>query len=109
MHNLSQSIGNDLDLQAELLNSASMQCQLWSYAQYMSEGKWIAYDALKYIALKIEEELAKGSARIVVNIPPRHGKSELISHWLPVWFLDLNPDKRVILSSYGDSLASDWG
>lgn len=109
MMDMALAIEQDPDLHAQLLSAASMKCQLWSYAEYMSDGKWIAYKALKYIATRIEEELSKGNARIVVNIPPRHGKSELISHWLPVWFLDLNPDKRVILSSYGDSLASDWG
>jgi predicted phage terminase large subunit-like protein len=42
-------------------------------------------------------------------MPPRHGKSELISHWLPTWFLDIWPHKRVIITSYADSLAKFFG
>jgi predicted phage terminase large subunit-like protein len=42
-----------------------------------------------------------------VNMPPRHGKSELLSVWLPAWFLDLFPDRRVIVTSYGASVAGD--
>ena len=42
-------------------------------------------------------------------MPPRHGKSELISKYLPAWFLRYYPDKRVILTSYEADFASQWG
>ncbi len=42
-------------------------------------------------------------------MPPRHGKSALVSHWLPVWFLDLFPQYRVILASYESDYAATWG
>ena len=42
-------------------------------------------------------------------MPPRHGKSELVSKYFPAWYLGLNPDKRVILSSYEADFASQWG
>jgi len=35
--------------------------------------------------------------------------SELCSHWLPIWFLDMFPGKRVILASYNAQLATDFG
>lgn len=47
--------------------------------------------------------------RLMVTMPPRHGKSLLCSLYLPAWFLNTNPDKRVILCSYGDDYASEWG
>jgi len=50
-----------------------------------------------------------GIRRLIVTMPPRHGKSELCSKFLPAWFLGTYPDKRVILSSYGASFASEWG
>lgn len=44
-----------------------------------------------------------------MSCPPRHGKSELISKYLPAWFLGTFPDKRVILASYEADFAATWG
>ena len=83
--------------------------RLWRYAETMSHGAWTAYPYLRYISDKIQAAITKAGARIIVSMPPRHGKSEFLSHWLPTWFLDLNPSKRVMLASYGDALAKDFG
>ena len=37
--------------------------------------------------------------RICVNIPPRHGKSQLVSIMFPAWFLERNPNTRAICTS----------
>ena len=42
-------------------------------------------------------------------MPPRHGKSELISKWALLWYLVVNPTHRIILASYSAELASFWG
>lgn len=42
-------------------------------------------------------------------MPPRHGKSELTSHWFPVWYLTMNPQDRIILCSYEADFAASWG
>ncbi len=42
-------------------------------------------------------------------MPPRHGKSNLVSEWFPVWYLGLWSDDRVILASYEADFASTWG
>lgn len=46
--------------------------------------------------------------RLMVFIPPRHGKSYLCSRLFPAWYLINNPDKRIILCSYGASLAQNF-
>jgi hypothetical protein len=38
-----------------------------------------------------------GKDRVCVNIPPRHGKSQLVSIYYPAWFLGRNPDKNILL------------
>lgn len=43
--------------------------------------------------------------RLIVTMPPQHGKSNLISVFFPLWMLGNNPDKRIILASYGYGLA----
>jgi len=47
--------------------------------------------------------------RICVNIPPRHGKSQLVSIMFPAWFLGRNPDKKVMMVSHTTDLAVDFG
>ena len=47
--------------------------------------------------------------RLMINMPPRHGKSELISKYFPAWYLLNYPDKRIILTSYEADFASSWG
>jgi len=42
-------------------------------------------------------------------MPPRHGKSELTSHWLPVWYLDRFPDRSIIHTSYSSELSKSYG
>lgn len=79
------------------------------YAEKMSDGDWLRYRWVDFILEYVRKRVAKGGARIIINAPPRHGKSEAISHWLPAWYLDMYPDRRVILGSYGSRFATKWG
>jgi len=47
--------------------------------------------------------------RIAVSIPPRHGKSHLISTLFPAWFLGKFPNKKVMMVSNTTDLAVDFG
>jgi predicted phage terminase large subunit-like protein len=51
----------------------------------------------------------KGKDRICVNIPPRHGKSQLVSIYFPAWFLGRNPTMKVMMVSHTTDLAVDFG
>ncbi len=53
------------------------------------------------------QELADGKIRrLMVFMPPRHGKSELVSRRFPAFMLGRNPDAKIIGASYGSDLAS---
>ena len=56
-----------------------------------------------------EEISETGKDRVCVNIPPRHGKSQLVSIYFPAWFLGRNPDKKVMMVSHTTDLAVDFG
>jgi hypothetical protein len=43
--------------------------------------------------------------RLMIFIPPQYGKSELVSRSFPAWYLGRNPEKQIILASYGETLA----
>jgi predicted phage terminase large subunit-like protein len=59
---------------------------------------------------KIFEEIAAGKKkRVIVNIAPRHGKSEMISYLAPAWFLGKYPHKKVIMASHTADLAVNFG
>ena len=59
---------------------------------------------------KIFEDIASGKKkRVIVNIAPRHGKSELISYLAPAWFLGKYPHKKVIMASHTADLAVNFG
>ena len=47
--------------------------------------------------------------RICVNMPPRHGKSQLVSIYFPAWFLGKFPNKKVLMVSHTTDLAVDFG
>lgn len=47
--------------------------------------------------------------RLMVFMPPRHGKSEKASKRFPAWYLGRNPKHQIIAASYNSDLASDFG
>ena len=56
------------------------------------------------------ERVAKGELkRLIINMPPRHTKSEFASYLLPSWFLGKFPTKKVIQTSHTAELATDFG
>ena len=56
------------------------------------------------------EEIADGKTkRLIINMPPRHTKSEFASYLLPAWFLGKYPHKKVIQCSNTAELAVGFG
>ena len=56
------------------------------------------------------EEIATGKLkRLIINMPPRHTKSEFASYLLPAWFLGKYPDKKIIQTSHTAELAVGFG
>jgi len=56
------------------------------------------------------ERVAAGKVkRLIINMPPRHTKSEFASYLLPAWFLGRFPNKKVIQTSHTAELAVGFG
>ena len=47
--------------------------------------------------------------KLMIFMPPRHGKSQTITESLPSYYNGIYPNKRVMVISYGDSLAKEFG
>ncbi|TXH08018.1 MAG: hypothetical protein E6R04_11675, partial [Spirochaetes bacterium] len=63
--------------------------------------------ALRMVADAIEVVLARPRHNLLVTTPPQEGKSSLCAVYTPLRALQLNPNRRIILATYGDSLAED--
>ena len=61
------------------------------------------------IASKLEAVERGELSRLMIFMPPRHGKSELVSRRFPPWFLGRNPEREFISASYNSDLATDFG
>jgi hypothetical protein len=47
--------------------------------------------------------------RLMVFMPPSHGKSEKASKRFPAWYLGRKPERQIIAASYNSDLATDFG
>ena len=56
------------------------------------------------------EKVIEGKVkRLIINMPPRHTKSEFASYLLPAWFLGKYPNKKIIQTSHTAELAVGFG
>lgn len=56
------------------------------------------------------ERVARGELkRLIINMPPRHTKSEFASFLLPSWFLGKFPEKKVIQTAHTAELSTGFG
>jgi predicted phage terminase large subunit-like protein len=80
-----------------------------AFARLVSGGGYVPFDHL----IALDEQLTRiGNdelERLIVAMPPRDGKSETISRYLPAWYLGRHPDRRVMLTSYEADFAASWG
>lgn len=62
-----------------------------------------------HLAGVLERAVARGRGRIIVQAPPQHGKSRMVSSDFPAWFMGKHPDAPIIAASYGKDLAERNG
>jgi hypothetical protein len=82
------------------------------YSFYLEMVHFGKYKPAKHHFLLCDavKRICNGSLKkLMVFMPPRHGKSQTITESLPSYYNGLFPDKRVITISYGDSLAKEFG
>lgn len=76
------------------------------YPHYQQAAHLDLLDAtLTEASLHAETNGAQGSGFVMVSMPPRSGKTLTSSRLFPAWHLGRNPDHRIILASYGATLA----
>ena len=70
---------------------------------------WVHNDICRRLE-RFSKAVAEGkSPRLMLLMPPRHGKSMLASEFFPAWYLGRNPDHYVVTATYAQELADDFG
>ena len=63
----------------------------------------------RIISRLFDDVIEKRKKRIIINMPPRHTKSEFASIYLPAYFLGRYPNRKVIQTSHTAELAVGFG
>ena len=63
----------------------------------------------RVIAKKLELVAQGKLKRLIINMPPRHSKSEFASYLMPAWFLGRNPKLKIIQATHNTELAVRFG
>jgi len=85
------------------------QLGLVRWSILINEGMWAPRDFDVLIIELLNYALLGKVSKILLGEPPRHGKSTLISKNFASYFLAHFPNDNIILSSYGQQLASEFG
>lgn len=78
-------------------------------AEHATRGQWKPYPYLRMISRRIAAMVAAGGGQLIVNLPPRTGKSEFIARHVPAWFLERYPERKVINAAHSVELARSHG
>lgn len=90
----------------QLLGLAREDLACYAAAQYPF------FDMARHHELIVDrlEAVERGELkRLMIFLPPRHGKSLITSTIFPAWYLGKHPNDHVIFTTYGQELSDDFG
>ena len=101
-------------LEKQLIHLEMLKEQELARAKFLkfTQKVWPTFISGRHHARMAEafERVARGECkRLIINMPPRHTKSEFASYLLPAWFLGKYPHKKVIQTSHTAELAVGFG
>ena len=71
-------------------------------------GEWKIQPHLRLIDDKLIDISIDKIKRLIISLPPRHGKSKLVSEFFPAWYLGSYPNKVIRLISHDKTFATTW-
>jgi len=91
--------------------SAALTFSAWDHVEGVSQdAQFESAPHLELVSDAIVDGVnGDGPQYIIVSMPPRHGKSTLISKWTPEWYLGNWPQNTVGVCGYGGEFAQQWG
>jgi predicted phage terminase large subunit-like protein len=108
------SVPEQEKLLAELDHLESLKKQRLAQGKFLAfvSQMWPSFIGGRHHARMADafERVARGECkRLIINMPPRHTKSEFASYLLPAWFLGKYPNKKIIQTSHTAELAVGFG
>ena len=104
-----QDLGTDQQKAAEeLLKREEASESLLAFSSYTFD-EFKAGPHHQAICEKLEAVERGDCRRLIICLPPRYSKSELVSRRFPAWYFGRNPNKFIIFGTYGQDLSNDFG
>lgn len=63
----------------------------------------------RYLCGLVQARIEQGGARLAISVPPRSGKSEIVSKGLPAWYLGHHPTAEIMEIAHSADLATEFG
>ncbi len=89
----------------DAVRSARAYADFGYFIDYDSAGKDRTGKHLDVLDAALQRVSTGELTRLIVTMPPRHGKSERVSKKFPAWHLGRNPDDEMIVAAYSIDLA----
>lgn len=101
-------ISSPTPLELELASRVLARRKLIPFIQRINpqyQAGWVHHDICERLERFSADVAAKKSPRLMILMPPRHGKSEIASRNFPAWHMGQYPNHEIISCSYNVSLA----
>ncbi|MFF5994267.1 phage terminase large subunit [Lysinibacillus sp. KU-BSD001] len=79
------------------------------YVEFVHHGHYSHFPHTEIVCEALQRVADGEQLSILIEMPPRHGKSMTVTETFPSFYLAKNPDKRVITAAYSDGLATKFG
>jgi predicted phage terminase large subunit-like protein len=86
------------------------RARLIDFVRYVTPGYhagWLHREICRKLEQFLADCMARRSPRLIIAVPPRHGKTAIVSQRFPVWALGHWPGAEIVCASYGQELADD--
>lgn len=98
-----------LAARGELIPYAEMMTPDPNFPDDFTKTRYISAKVHKVIGAALEEVEAGRIKKLILTVPPRHGKTELCSKLFPSWFVGRDPTRSIVVCSYNTTYAEDLG
>lgn len=88
------------------VRQAALSDPSW-FAPWASRGAWRPHRHLRHALDVVHDAIRRGNGRIILNMPPVHGKTRTFGHWLPIWAFECDPTIRMIYCGHTAKLARE--
>lgn len=93
----------------ELLNRRKARTSFLEFVKYTFPKEYSVAPHIERICNALDKVASGEIRKLLIEAPPRHGKSELVSRRFPAYWMGRNPAGEIISTSYNTRLAAGFG